>query len=182
MRVQGRSTVEDNFAPEKRTPLAIFVREATQNPLDARRDDHQDPVEVKFKVLRAGEFDEDVLHELIDPAFVSRLSSAGAQRHAFQTSSEPSVLVVEDFGTIGLEGVTNDPDKDGARQNWNAFWFREGEGAKAVAGSNGRAGQGKITYYRTSKVRAVFGYTCSRRLNIDPPCRFNIDPGRVAAV
>jgi hypothetical protein len=23
---------------------------------------------------------------------------------------------------------------------------------------------------------------CSRRLNIDPPCRFNIDPGRVAAV
>ena len=23
---------------------------------------------------------------------------------------------------------------------------------------------------------------CSRRLNIDPPCRFNIDPGRVVAV
>ena len=26
------------------------------------------------------------------------------------------------------------------------------------------------------------GLYCSRRLNIDPPCRFNIDPGRVAAV
>ena len=24
--------------------------------------------------------------------------------------------------------------------------------------------------------------SCSRRLNIDPPCRFNIDPGRVVAV
>jgi hypothetical protein len=22
---------------------------------------------------------------------------------------------------------------------------------------------------------------CPRRLNIDPPCRFNIDPGRIAA-
>ena len=27
-----------------------------------------------------------------------------------------------------------------------------------------------------------FAQCCSRRLNIDPPCRFNIDPGRIAAV
>jgi hypothetical protein len=38
----------------------------------------------------------------------------------------------------------------------------------------GTAGDGK-TYH----CRALW---CSRRLNIDPPCRFNIDPGRVVAV
>jgi hypothetical protein len=31
------------------------------------------------------------------------------------------------------------------------------------------------------KVDAVFSM-CQRRLNIDPPCRSNIDPGRVAGV
>jgi hypothetical protein len=29
---------------------------------------------------------------------------------------------------------------------------------------------------------AIEAQLCSRRLNIDPPCRFNIDPGRVVAV
>jgi len=28
----------------------------------------------------------------------------------------------------------------------------------------------------------LYHAVCSRRLNIDPPCRFNIDPGRVVAV
>ena len=34
----------------------------------------------------------------------------------------------------------------------------------------------------TSGKTLMFTYLCSRRLNIDPPYRFNIDPGRVAAV
>ena len=38
----------------------------------------------------------------------------------------------------------------------------------------GPSGCGKSTALRL--------LACSRRLNIDPPCRFNIDPGRVAAV
>lgn len=159
MRVQGRSTVEDNFAPEKRSSLEILVREATQNPLDARRGDHDGPVEVKFRLLAKDEFDASYLDQLIDDEFVARLNASMSGRSRFHRHDKPTVLVIEDFGTIGLEGVTDDPNKDGQGQNWNAFWFREGEGAKASAGSNGRAGQGKITYYRTSSVRAIFGYT-----------------------
>ena len=35
---------------------------------------------------------------------------------------------------------------------------------------------------RGGRIFAQLWHTCSRRLNIDPPCRFNIDPGRVVAV
>jgi len=60
---------------------------------------------------------------------------------------------------MGLNGSWSDQNADGPNENLNAFWFREGEGAKSQSGSNGRAGQGKITYYRISAARAVFGYT-----------------------
>ena len=30
------------------------------------------------------------------------------------------------------------------------------------------------------RVRSMVDHECQRRLNIDPPCRSNIDPGRVA--
>ena len=35
---------------------------------------------------------------------------------------------------------------------------------------------------KDTKLKELERTDCSRRLNIDPPCRFNIDPGRVAAV
>jgi len=47
-------------------------------------------------------------------------------------------------------------------KNWNAFWFREGEGAK-VSGSNGRAGQGKNHLLPDlGAARAVLGLTVRR--------------------
>lgn len=158
MRVQGRATVEDNFAPEKRTREDIFMREAVQNPADARLAGSSGPVEVRFRLLKGAEIDGAYLNELIDDDFIERLNESTPGKAKFQRPTEPSVLVIEDFGTIGLEGVVDDANCDGQGQNWNAFWFREGEGAK-VAGSNGRAGQGKITYYRMSNVRAIFGFT-----------------------
>jgi hypothetical protein len=43
--------------------------------------------------------------------------------------------------------------------------------------------QGDQTFGKTAIAdKSGFVQYCSRRLNIDPPCRFNIDPGRVVAV
>jgi hypothetical protein len=53
----------------------------------------------------------------------------------------------------------DNPELDGKGQNWNAFWFREGEGGKENAAGNGGAGQGKITYFSTSAIRTIFAYT-----------------------
>jgi hypothetical protein len=43
---------------------------------------------------------------------------------------------------------------------------------------------GAITHYYTftdAEGRRRYDLECSRRLNSDPPCRFNFDPGRTAA-
>lgn len=154
--VQSRDLSEDNFAKETRSSLEILIREALQNPIDARASDNKGPVRVRINLLPHGHFDADYLAGLLGGDFEARLIAAGGD--PLPDLSCASVLVMEDFGTSGLQGAWDNPDADGPGENWNAFWFREGEGAKA-AGSNGRAGQGKVTYYRIGAARAVFGFS-----------------------
>jgi len=155
--VQGRDLSEDNFAQEGRSSLAILIREVLQNPLDARAPDNSGPVQVRITVMQPGHFDTNYLAGLVSDEYGRRLEASGGD--PLPEFSTTSVLVLEDFGTTGLQGTWNDQNADGPGENWNAFWFREGEGAKASVGSNGRAGQGKITYYRIGAARAVFGFT-----------------------
>ncbi|WP_150119758.1 hypothetical protein [Collimonas pratensis] len=154
--VQGRDLSEDNFAQEERSSLEILIREALQNTLDARAPDNTSSVKVNIQVLDAEGYDAAYLHDLVTKEYMARLEASGGS--ALQ-NVDKRVIVIEDFGTTGLQGTYIDHNVDGAGENWNAFWFREGEGAKSSAGSNGRAGQGKITYYRASVARSVFGYT-----------------------
>lgn len=157
MRVQGRGLAEDNFAQqeEDKTRLSILIREAIQNPLDARLPDAAKPIRVRVGIYGVGEFDLAYLKTLLPEEYFQRLEAAGSDAANLDFDG-CNILIMEDFETTGLIGVTDDPNVDGDTQNWNAFWFREGEGAKS-GGSNGRAGQGKITYYRIGKARAIFG-------------------------
>lgn len=155
--VQGRDLSEDNFAQEEKTNLEILIREVLQNPIDARASDNEGPVRVRIKILTPGNYDADYLARLLGAEFGARLEASGGD--PLPDPGNGHVLVIEDFGTTGLEGTWENPDIDGSNENWNAFWHREGEGAKSSAGSNGRAGQGKITYYRISAARCVFGLT-----------------------
>lgn len=156
-RVQGRGLAEDNFAAEERKNEEIMGREGYQNALDARGSS-SDPVRVAVRILGPDEFDRDYLRELIDDEYSSRLESA-TERATKLEFSKARLLIIEDFGTSGLEGAFVDSTVDGEGENWNAFWFREGEGAKSGRASNGRAGQGKVTFYRIGRARAVFGLT-----------------------
>lgn len=155
---QGRGISEDNFAPELRTALEILIRETLQNPLDARPEGSVAPVCVALRKKTLNQEESAFLASLLDEDFQARLRASTEDPPSLQMEGA-SVLTIEDFGTTGLQGTFTDPDKDGSTENWNAFWFREGEGAKSGPGSNGRAGQGKITYYRTSEARAIFGLT-----------------------
>lgn len=155
--VQGRDLSEDNFAQEERTSLEILMREALQNPLDARASDNNGPVRVRLRVLQARDIDPNYLDRLVPSEYRERLEASGGE--SLPSLAAATALVIEDFGTTGLQGTFTDLNADGSFENWNAFWFREGEGAKSAPGSNGRAGQGKITYYRIGAARAVFGYT-----------------------
>jgi hypothetical protein len=51
--------------------------------------------------------------------------------------------------------------------------------------SNKVTARNRLAKYRSKRLRLDYYpaedvIKCSRRLNIDPPCRLNIDPGRVA--
>lgn len=151
----GTSTVEDNFANEERTGVEILVRETLQNPLDARHQD--DIVEVRYNLISVNRRTSAFAQSLFSDHCCKHLL-AGKLTEAEGLPDTIDFLVIEDFGTSGLEGSFTDSSVDGSSENWNAFWFREGQGAKPTK-SNGGAGQGKITLYTTSAIRTVLALT-----------------------
>lgn len=152
----GSSISDDNFADEERTSVEILVRETLQNPLDARSDNNVVRVTYRLKSIdvegtRLAEvlFSDDWMKHFRAGELIAK-EEGKPRKIAF--------LAIEDFGTTGLEGCYTDSSREGRTENWNAFWFREGEGAKATK-SNGGAGQGKITLYLASKLRTVLALT-----------------------
>lgn len=151
---QGRSLAENNFQKERRDWLAVLLREVLQNGLDAK-DEAQTSVHVRLARVAVSQ---DFSKVLLPDQHLERLRHSLPHLHG-EAERPDSYLVIEDFGTTGLTGSLKNPDLDGHGENWNAFWFREGEGGKEVSSGNGGAGQGKITYFSTSSVRTIFAYT-----------------------
>ena len=151
----GASTTDDNFADEERTSVEILVRETLQNPLDARRD-NSTVVIVEYKLVELDVSESEFAQAIFSDNCVSHFRAGELIKK--EIPPRMKFLTVEDFGTTGLEGHYDDSSHDGQTENWNAFWFREGEGAKPTK-SNGGAGQGKITLYLASQLRSVFALT-----------------------
>jgi hypothetical protein len=154
----GRSLSENNFAKERRDWLSILLRELLQNALDARVSPAT-PVVVAIRQHELDAVGQDFVGRLIGSDHLDRFRESTPHVLESPTGEVGSCLVVEDFGTTGLTGAVDQPDLDGNGQNWNAFWFREGEGGKENTSGNGGAGQGKITYFSTSGIRSIFAYT-----------------------
>jgi hypothetical protein len=154
----GRSLSENNFAKERRDWLAILLREILQNALDARLSPSES-VTVTIQRRALDDEGQKFLSDLITHEHLTRFKESVPHVHEDHFEGVRSCLVVEDFGTSGLTGSIDDPEVDGKGQNWNAFWFREGEGGKENSSGNGGAGQGKITYFSTSALRTIFAYT-----------------------
>lgn len=151
----GASISDDNFADEERTGVEILVRETLQNPLDARSSDGV--VRVEYKLVAVDLARSEFARSIFSDDWIKHFR-AGELIENDERPAEMKFLVIEDFGTTGLEGCYTDSSREGQTENWNAFWFREGEGAKTTK-SNGGAGQGKITLYLASRLRSVFALT-----------------------
>jgi hypothetical protein len=165
----GASTAEDNFAQEERTNVDILVRESIQNPLDARAGDAL--VDIRFRWL-ALETSRTFAKHLFAPNWRTHLLYAGVQAPGM--GEKIPFLAIEDYGTTGLCGTYTDSAKEGRAENWNAFWFREGEGVKPTK-ANGGAGQGKLTLYLASTVRTLAALTyriSDRKWLLAGGCRF----------
>lgn len=151
----GSSISDDNFADEERTSVEILVRETLQNPLDARSS--ESVVLVEYKLVTVDLDTSKFARSIFSDDWIKHFR-AGELIESDALPAKMTFLVIEDFGTTGLEGCYTDSSCEGSTENWNAFWFREGEGAKTTK-SNGGAGQGKITLYLASKLRSVFALT-----------------------
>jgi len=136
-----------------------LLREVLQNALDARRNDQSGPVTVSIKLNMLDELRRQLMSDMVPPAHLDRFKESMPHLGNTQIDDVATCLIVEDFGTTGLTGAIDNPDLDAPGQNWNAFWFREGEGGKEAASGNGGAGQGKITYFSSSAIRTLLALT-----------------------
>lgn len=150
--VETEITQRDQFDNDDVQLSETIVREAIQNSLDAALNDYG-TVKVKFSFL--GKFDG------LEPEFMERLLSeqhahadaSGLDLRMFDPSN-PSALVIEDFGTKGLTGSVTEKDND----NFSDFWRRHGKSHKSGK-SRGRWGLGKLVYSCTSQAGVFFGVT-----------------------
>jgi len=158
-------TQEQFFVNEEVDRTEALVRETIQNSLDAARGGGDDPVRVRFAFSGPGTVvsAQDAARYLdgLLPHLVAAGLSPASLEHV--VASEPlSYLVVEDFGTTGLDGDTGAPGRrtelHGRRSNFYDFWRRVGMSHKGGA-ERGRWGLGKTVYPNASRLRAFLGLT-----------------------
>ncbi len=135
-----------------------LIRESLQNSLDARADAK---VRVTFRLVRGDGALEGATRRKYLNGLVDHLDSL-KNEYVNGTKSPPlDYLVIEDFGTRGLEGdldLTVDPESRDTRQDFYWFWRNVGRSGKGGT-DRGRWGLGKTVFQASSRINTVFGLT-----------------------
>jgi len=149
--VQAGVTQRDQFRNDEVDLYDTIVREAVQNSLDATPIGNQ--TRVSFKWIRSGQGLESSYTNTLFESQIDHARSSGLELDEVDFSN-PTALVIEDFGTLGLTGSTHAIDGD----NFSDFWRYHGKSHKTGT-SRGRWGLGKLVYSSSSLVGAFFGLT-----------------------
>jgi hypothetical protein len=178
------SSTSQLFEGKKSVKAEIFVREDLQNRVDAVLPDHQGPVTVRIQrralphVLIEKYFPTDFQEELIASEVQGLKAKEKSRREkhlrSLFKSKELPVLVVEDFGTTGLNGPINsriavkEPD-DPLYHPTNALTcFLRRNGRSGKTGKNlGSAGLGRVVYFMGSEISTKFVYTVPTDLHLE---------------
>lgn len=150
--VETEITQRDQFDNDEVQLSETIVREAIQNSLDAAVDD-TGTVRVRFAFLdNSHGLSSDFMSDLLDGHDVhAKASGLDTQQY---NPENPTALVIEDFGTVGLTGSISEKDD----KNFSDFWRRHGKSHKSGK-SRGRWGLGKLVYSCTSQAGVFFGLT-----------------------
>ncbi|RLI76481.1 hypothetical protein DRP05_12810 [Archaeoglobales archaeon] len=131
-------------------PSEAVIREFIQNSLDARKN-NENIVEVRISLGKVSKRD---VEDYLDNNLKKHLKACGfLDTNEFEENV--SYLILEDFGTTGLDGPF---DPDSGKGNFYNFWWREGISEK-IGRRAGRWGLGKITFHVVSKIRTFFALT-----------------------
>ncbi|MDI6720648.1 MAG: hypothetical protein QMD46_13675 [Methanomicrobiales archaeon] len=139
-----------------------LIRESAQNSLDARIKTYDRPVRIRFALSIRNNGPTPAQHDEFIHGLSGHLYARdnGLKECPDLTGPMP-YLVIEDFGTIGLEG---DPLEDfvekgaGGDHNFFFFWRNYGRSGKSE-GVIGRWGLGKTVYPASSRINTFFGLT-----------------------
>jgi len=161
-RPSGENMAEPNFSKENKNLVRLFVREFFQNTIDARSDDSKVPGTKIRAHVRVRLLDQ---NSGLDTNYIRQITK-GLNPHLIASGhivdapdwSKTKVLILEEYHTKGLTGITNNSYAKGEDERWANFWFGESRRSKTGA-SLGRAGQGKITYHISSGIRSIFALT-----------------------
>lgn len=129
-----------------------LVREVLQNALDAKAGDG--PVRVRFSIHAAAFAPPPSRLE----DYLARLRPEPTDRD----SGSAGFLVIEDFGTRGLEGAIdrNSDPPAGHLDREDLYWFWRNVGRSGKTGNDlGRWGLGKVVYRAASRLRCMFALT-----------------------
>lgn len=142
-------------------PAQALVREVIQNSLDARAGD--EPVRIRFYVSGTrGALSADRAKRWLGSAWPHLAARDSGLRGVPANPRECSFLVVEDFGTIGLEGDPRQWHRDGNGEKNHFFAFFRAEGVSENTGGRGKWGVGKTVFPRSSRINSHFGLTLRR--------------------
>ena len=150
--VEQELTQKDQFDTDKVPLTATLVRESLQNVMDAREPGFDQSLRVRItfhnSVVADREFWRDIFSGLDRHLEASDVAIGG------YTLDSPSFLLIEDFGTTGLRGATNERDE----REFSDFWRRVGKSHKG-SGKGGSWGLGKLVFPVSSALRCFFGLT-----------------------
>lgn len=135
-----------------------LVREAIQNSLDAASS--STPITVRFAFGSVGMRDA-AAQPFLRGLAQSLLDKPNERFRSVFEEPISTVLVVEDFGTVGLTGDTTlfvDPPDTDTTQRFYYFWRSRGRG-KRDTGRRGRWGLGKKVFGLSSRLSTFFGLT-----------------------
>jgi len=161
--VEQEITQRDQFSNDDVDLSETIIRESIQNSLDAAVHP-ETTVRVTYRFLGSeNELSADFLKSLVADQ-LPHARAAELELSDFDPG-EPSALVIEDFGTTGLTGSTDEIDD----HHFSDFWRRHGKSHKHGK-SRGRWGLGKLVYSATSEIGVFFGLTAresdSRKLHL----------------
>jgi hypothetical protein len=137
-----------------------LVREAIQNSLDARNG--SGPVTVRFDLQKISLQDQPAIAERYFSGLGSHLQAKqSGMQNIPSFNLEMDCLLIEDFGTRGLQGDENqydDADDNGKRNDFYYFWRNIGRTRKEST-DIGRWGLGKTVFQAASRINTFFGLT-----------------------
>jgi len=159
---RGKTLTSSNFNKEDKDLIDIFFREYIQNVMDARIINTAGERQSAFLSIKLIDVEAEIVRKYLGNV-LPRLIEAGHSKERLESAiksarNKVACLVIEEEGTTGLRGETEDSEPDGADEQWNSFWI--GEGNENKSGKDlGRRGEGKIVKHLVSTLSTLFGLT-----------------------